>query len=130
MNDYIEIQVRKKAHELVLMIFRNRAFPKLENKFVIKMKDAASSIPAELFEAHACYNGNEKIKYFLRARGFLFEVKYYAELLYSMKLITNYNRKNIVFRVNLLDKLLLSMLKGLKIKGTETRNINYYFKTN
>lgn len=128
MREYVEIQARKKAHELVLLIFKDAAISKIRSKVATKLKDAASTIAAELFEAHGRYTLEEKVKYLSKARGYLYEVRYYIELLNDLEKITPKSKRSYFTKIDLLDKLLLSMIKDYKRSDKTISNINYFYK--
>jgi len=111
MQNYIEIQSRKKSHELALMVYRNLNLNS-RNKIFSKIKTSADSIPAELFEAHGRLFDDEKLKHVSSARGYLFEVKYYVNLLSDLGKINRYIKRQMVLKIDLLDKLLLSMIRN------------------
>lgn len=114
MKDYVEIQSRRKAHELVLMIYMSLGLANPRNKAYMKLKDSVDSIPAELYEAHGRLFEDEKLKHISRARGHLYEVKYYIDFLTELGKMNRYVKRQTILKVELLDKLLLSMIRSKK----------------
>jgi len=131
MRDYIEIQARKKAHELVLLVFKDKGLNSMKSRIANKLKDAVSNVPAELFEAHVRFTDIEKIKYVLRARENLQEIRYYVGLLKDLKEISAICRNKYFLKIDLLDKLLIIMIKnGQKKETSRGTRINYFYKFN
>lgn len=129
MYEYIEIQLRKKAHELVLLIYKDKVLGDLNDKVVEKLKDAISSVPAEIFEAHGRYSDAEKIRFLSKARGYLYESRYYLELLRDLKKISKASASRFISKVDLLDKLILSMIKdSRRERSSERTRVNYFYK--
>lgn len=128
MIDYVEIQARKKAHDLVLMIFKDKTLNIGKGKVVSKLKDAASNVPAELFEAHARFSDKEKLKYIVKARGFLQETRYYFELLKDLNRISLKPKNKYLSKIDLLDRLFIIMIKNCKEEKLRNTNINYFYK--
>ncbi len=82
-----DLEVWKKAHKLVLHIYRlTRDFPK-EEKFglVSQMRRAAVSIPANLAEGFKKRTSKDKSNFYNIAQGSLEELRYYLILSKDLK---------------------------------------------
>lgn len=112
MGNYVEIQARKKAHELVLMTFRGFKFRSADIKQFERLKNSISNIPAELYEAHGRLFNDEKLKHISKARGHLYEARYYLNLFDDLGKINKMFKQEIFIKIELLDKLLLSMIRN------------------
>lgn len=112
MGNYVEIQSRRKAHEIVLLVHRLVCQSKLKGKDIEKLKNSSSNAAAELFEAHGRIFEDEKIRHISRSRGYLYEAKYYINLLNEIGRINKYVKRNILLKIDLLDKLLISMIRN------------------
>lgn len=112
MGNYVEIQSRRKAHEIVLLVHRLVCQSKLKGKDIEKLKNSSSNVAAELYEAHGRIFEDEKIKHISKSRGYLYEAKYYINLLNDIGRINRYVKKDMVLKIDLLDKLLISMIRN------------------
>jgi four helix bundle protein len=113
MKEYLEQQLKKKAHELVMIIFKvvNRAHG---NKgAVLSLRQTVSKIPVAIFEGQARQFDEDKVRYFTNARNAVFETRYYLDLLYNGKGISYYSYRQCCSKVDLLDKLLVSRIHSI-----------------
>lgn len=125
MKEYLEQQLKKKAHELVMATFRLVTRLKGQKGPAISLRKSVSKIPTAIFEGQAREFSEDKFRYFVEARNSLFEAKYYLDLLYSEKVITYYSYKNIITKLELLDKLLVSRIRAIdKHKAKEEYKIS------
>lgn len=116
MKGYIEIQARRKAHELVVLAYRTLKTMK-NNKNSESLKNSLSSLAAELYEAHGRLFDDEKIKHISKSRGYLYESKYYLNLLTEIGKLNKYTKNQLILKIDLLDKLLISMIKDRERYG-------------
>lgn len=112
MSGYIEVMARKKAHELVLLVYNILKLKELKGKDIENLKASVSNLAAELFEAHGRLFADEKIKHISKSRGYLYEVKYYLNLLNDLGKMNRYNIRQLNLKIELLDKLLLGMIRS------------------
>ena len=120
MKEYLEQQLKKKAHELVMTTFSVVARLKGQKGPAVSLRKSVSKIPTAIFEGQARDFSEDKFRYFVEARNALFEAKYYLDLLYSEQVITYYSYKNIVTKLELLDKMLVSRIRAIdKYKAKE-----------
>ncbi len=113
MKEYLEQQLKKKAHELVMVTFRLVSRLKGQKGPAVSLRRSVAKIPTSIFEGQARDFSEDKLRYFTEARNALFEAKYYLDLLYSEQAITYYSYKNVATRVELLDKLLVSRIRAI-----------------
>ncbi len=76
-NDFTDLRIWQKAHELTLKIYRLTAsFPK-EEKYglVSQLRRAAVSVEANIAESHGRYHYAEVVNFLLDARGSITEVQ-------------------------------------------------------
>lgn len=116
MKEYLEQQLKKKAHELVMIVFRVAARAKGNKGPVILLRKAAGKIPTAIFEGQSRVFDEDKLRYFSEARNALFEAKYYLDLLYNKDSISYYSYKQVLTKTDLLDKLLVSRIRAVDKK--------------
>jgi len=77
-----ELEVWKKAHELVLEIYRvTSGFPKAEAFGIVdQLGRAAYSVPANIVEGQSRHTTKEYMQFLYQARGSLEEVRYFLLL--------------------------------------------------
>ena len=68
MGNYVEIQSRRKAHEIVLLVHRLICQSKLKGKDIENLKNSSSNVAAELYEAHGRIFEDEKIKHISKSK--------------------------------------------------------------
>jgi four helix bundle protein len=113
MKEYLEQQLKKKAHELVMLTFRAVARAKGQKGAAISLRQTVSKIPVAIFEGQARDFDEDKIRYFSGARSAVFEARYYLDLLYNNQAITYYSYRQIASRLDLLDKVLVSRINSI-----------------
>lgn len=113
MREYIEQQLKKKAHELVMTVFRVSSRAKKNKSAAISLRQIVSKIPVAVFEGQARDYDEDKMKYFSDVRNSIFEARYYLDLLYSSNAITYYSYKQTENRLSLLDKMVVSRIRSL-----------------
>jgi four helix bundle protein len=113
MKEYLEQQLKKKAHELVMITFRVVARAKGQKGAAISLRQTVSKIPAAIFEGQAREFGEDKIRYFSGARSAVFEARYYLDLLQNGPAITYYSYRQIASRLDLLDKVLVARITSI-----------------
>jgi len=85
-KDFVDLEVWQKGKDLTIAIYKlSSAFPKEEIYGITsQMKRAALSVPANIAEGFGRFHFMDKAKFFLNARGSLYELK--SHLLISMDL--------------------------------------------
>jgi four helix bundle protein len=76
-KDFIDLEVWQKGKDLTITIYRlTSVFPKEEIYGITsQMKRAALSVPANIAEGFGRFHFMDKAKFFLNARGSLYELK-------------------------------------------------------
>jgi four helix bundle protein len=112
MKEYLEQQLKKKAHELVMVVFRSVSKVKGHKGPVFSLRKTVSKIPVAIFEGQSRDFEEDKMKYFTQARNAVFEARYYLDLLYSEKAMSYYAYQKAGSKLDLLDKMLVSMIRS------------------
>jgi four helix bundle protein len=113
MKEYLEQQLKKKAHELVMAVFRVASRAKGNKGAALSLRQTVSKIPVAIFEGQAREFDEDKVKYFSEARNAVFEARYYLDLLYNGQGITYYSYHQCSGKLDLLDKMLVSRLHAV-----------------
>ncbi len=113
MKEYLEQQLKKKAHELVMVVFAVVSRIKGNKGPAISLRKVVSKIPTSIFEGQAREFQEDKLKYFIEARGAIFEARYYLDILYSDENISYYSYQKCTTKVDLLDKMLISRIRSI-----------------
>lgn len=120
MKEYLEQQLKKKAHEIVMFAYRVATRAKGAKAAALSLKKSASKIPLAIFEGQARVFDEDKVRYFSEARNALFEVRYYLDVLYKEKSVSYYSYGQLNSRLDLLDKMLVARIGAVdkrKAKG-------------
>lgn len=113
MKEYLEQQLKKKAHELVMTVFRVAGRAKKNKNAAVSLRQTISKIPAAIFEGQARDFDEDKLRYFSATRNSIFEARYYLDLLYSDRAISYYSYNQVASKLNLLDKMVVSRIRSL-----------------
>lgn len=113
MKEYLEQQLKKKAHELVLATFRVVSRTKGVKGAALSLRKAASKVPIAIFEGQSRSFDEDKIRYFSAARSATYEGRYYLDVLYRERAISYYSYKQLATRLDLLDKLIVSRIGSI-----------------
>lgn len=113
MKEYLELQLKKKAHELVMLAFKVVSRAKGNKGAALSLRQTVSKIPVAVFEGQSRDFDEDKIKYFSMARSAAFEARYYLDLLYKGKGISYYSYRELSSRLNLFDKVLVSRIQSI-----------------
>lgn len=125
MREYLEQQLKKKAHELVMITFRVVARAKGSRGLAVSLRKSVGKIPTAIFDAQSRDFTEDKLKYFIEARNAIFEAKYYLDLLYRESSISYYGYRNVSTKIDLLDKMLVSRIRAIdKRKAKEEYKIS------
>lgn len=91
LEDFRQLNVWKKAHKLVLDIYKLTAKLPSEEKFGLtsQMRRAAVSVPANIAEGFKKRGKPDKARFYNIAQGSLEELRYYLILSKDLQLITN-----------------------------------------
>lgn len=112
MKRFEELMVWKKAHQLVLEVYRvTQRFPVEERYGLInQMRRAAVSVPANIVEGHKRSSRREFVYFMTVAEGSLEEVKYDLRLGKDLHYITDESTRGLCDRTEEVGR----MLYGLK----------------
>lgn len=115
----MEQQLKRKAHELVMIVFRVAGRAKKHKSAAVSLRQTVSKIPAAIFEGQARDFDEDKLRYFSAARNSIFEARYYLDFLYSGNAISYYSYKRVASKIALLDKMVVSRIRALDKQVTK-----------
>ena len=112
MKNYKDLIVWKKAHAIVLYVYRQTAgFPKGEQyNLTSQIRRAATSIPTNLAEGCGKFTQLDFAKYLQIALGSSHEVEYLAFLSHELGYIKDDHYKNLNSQVNEVKAMLISLV--------------------
>lgn len=113
MKEYLEQQLKKKSHELVMVVFSVVSRIKGNTGPAISLRKVVSKIPTSIFEGQAREFQEDKLKYFIEARNAIFEARYYLDILYRDGSVSYYSYQKCSSKVDLLDKMLVSRIRSI-----------------
>ena len=119
MQDFRELKVWEKGHELVLAVYRSTAtFPKAELfGLTSQMRRSAVSIPANVAEG-CCRGGDTEFARFLQiAMASSSELKYYLMLAHDLEFMSAADSQQLIEQVNEVQKMLASLIRRLRAKS-------------
>jgi four helix bundle protein len=111
-----ELEVWKKAHELVLEIYRvTSGFPKAEAFGIAdQLRQAAYSVPANIVEGQSRHTTKEYMQFFYQARGSLEEVRYFLLLSKDLGYLKGDVYGRLEEEYETVSKLLKGLIKSLR----------------
>ena len=114
--NYEDLDVFKKAHNLVLKIYQiTENFPAKEQfRIVSQMIKAAYSIPANIAEGSSRNTTKEYLNYLFISRGSLNELKYFLKLSKDLNYVSEDTFKQFENKCNEVGKLLNGLINSLK----------------
>jgi four helix bundle protein len=112
-NDFIDLAVWKKSHELTLEIYKlTKIFPNEERFGLIQqMRRAAVSVPANIAEGFKRKGLKDKIHFYNIAQGSLQELRYYLILGKDLEYIND--SKNFWGLTDEIGKMLNGLIKSI-----------------
>jgi four helix bundle protein len=116
MQDFRELRVWGKGHELALAVYQTTAqFPREERYgLTSQMRRCAVSIPANVAEG-CCRTGDPEFARFAQiAMGSASELRYYCILAHDLELFGQGDYKRLEEMVNEVQKMLASLIKTLR----------------
>jgi len=114
--DFYQLDAWKKNHHLTLTIYKaSKKFPK-DEKFglISQLRRAASSVTANIAEGFGRYHYNDKVRFYLQARGSLKEVQNFIYLAQDLNYLTKSSAKNIWEQSKDCEKLINGLIKSIK----------------
>ena len=122
MQDFRELKVWARAHELTLAVYRaTREFPR-EELFGLcsQMRRSAASIPANIAEG-CCRSGDAEFARFAQiAAGSASELKYYAILAGDLHLVSSPLACRLTEQADEILRMLASLIKTLRRKQAKS----------
>jgi four helix bundle protein len=118
MQNYKDLIVWKKAHALVLYVYKLTIdYPKVEQfNLTSQLRRAATSIPTNLAEGCGKYTQSDLANYLQTALGSSNEVEYLALLSYELGYMKDDSFKNMASQVNEVKAMLISLIKKIRKK--------------
>ncbi len=116
MQDFRQLLVWQKAHDLTLAVYRStQSFPR-EELYVLtsQMRRAALSIPANVAEG-CCRSGDIEFARFLQiAMGSASELEYHSLLAHDLELLSAADYERLVGAVTEVKRMLASLIRKLR----------------
>lgn len=116
MQDFRNLRVWQKAHELTLAVYKTtRPFPKEEMYgLTSQMRRAAASVPANLAEG-CCRQGDTEFGRFAQiALGSVSELEYHLLLSRDLELLSNAEHERLARMVEEVKRMLISFIQTLR----------------
>jgi four helix bundle protein len=116
MEDFKDLRVWAKAHELTLAVYqKTRAFPKEETYgLTSQLRRASASMGADIAEGCGRRFDAEMKRFVQIARGSANEVEYYLLLAKDLEFLTHEEHKNLEAKVIEIQRMLASLVQSLK----------------
>lgn len=114
-----ELEVWKKAHELVLEIYRvTSGFPKAEAFGIAdQLRRPAYSVPASVVEGQSRHTTKEYVQFLYHARGSVEEVRYFLLLSKDLGYLKEDVSQHLEEEYEAVSKLLNGLIKSLRGAG-------------
>lgn len=115
-KNFYDLEAWQKAHELTLEIYKTTAgFPK-EELFGLtsQLRRAASSVTANIAEGFGRYHFNDKIKFYIQARGSIVEVQSFLILSKDLSYIDLNQCKESGKKSKEVEKLINGLVRSLE----------------
>jgi four helix bundle protein len=119
MQNYKDLNVWKKAHALVLYVYKQTTgFPKAEQfNLTSQLRRAATSIPTNLAEGCGKFTQSDLANYLQTALGSSNEVEYLAFLSHELGYMKDDSFKNLAAQVNEVKAMLISLITKVRKKS-------------
>jgi four helix bundle protein len=116
MKNYKDLLVWKKAHELVLYVYKQTStFPNDEKyNLTTQIRRAATSVPTNIAEGCGRFTQRDFAQYLQVAFGSSHEVEYLVFLSYELGYLTDEHYKNLHVQVNEVKAMLISLLNKVR----------------
>ena len=118
MQDFRQLKVWEKGHQLTLAVYRaTRSFPKEETYgLVSQLRRSCASIPANIAEGSGRSGDAEFARFIQIAVGSASETEYHLLLARDLTLLSEADYKSLESEVITLKKMLISLIKKLRAK--------------
>jgi four helix bundle protein len=115
MEDFKDLKVWTKAHELTLAVYRRtRVFPKETYGLTSQLRRAAASIGANIAEGCGRRSDGEMKRFLQIARGSASELEYHFLLARDLQLLDNGEFKNLEGKVLEVQRMLAPLVQRLQ----------------
>jgi four helix bundle protein len=116
MKNYRDLNVWKKAHELVLLIYKyTKTFPKEEQfNLISQLRRAGTSIPTNIAEGCGKFTQRDFANYLQTSQGSTQEVEYLLFLSYDLGYLKHDDYKGLDLQVNEVKAMLISLIKKVR----------------
>ena len=117
-RDYKDLEVWKKSHELVIVMYKiTKDFPKFENYgLASQLRRASYSVPANIAEGAAQNSEKEFLQFLSIASGSASELDTLIELLYELNSIDEFLKVDLLNQINKVSALLSGLKKNIYLK--------------
>ncbi len=124
MQDYQNLKVWQKSHELVLSLYKTTAkFPKEEQYgLTSQIRRSAASIPANIAEGSARSGDPEFTRFLYIAQASASELDYHLLLCRDLKLLSSADYETFAESLNHIRRMLTSLIKTLNPKPLPSSN--------
>jgi len=114
-----DLKVLKKAHELVLQIYKiTKKYPNDEKyRLIDQICRAASSVPTNIAEGHGRKTKKEFIQFLTISRGSVEEVKYLLLLSKDLNFISSELYLELIYGYDQVGKMLNGLINSLRKSG-------------
>jgi four helix bundle protein len=116
MKNYKDLNVWRKAHELVLAIYKiTKSFPKEERfNLISQLRRAGTSIPTNIAEGCGKFTQRDFARFLQNAQGSSQEVEYLSFLSYELGYLKEDDFKALDSNVNEVKAMLIGLLKKIR----------------
>lgn len=116
MKNYKDLNVWRKAHELVLLIYKlTKKFPREEQfNLISQMRRAGTSIPTNIAEGCGKYTQRDFANYLQTAQGSSQEIEYLSFLSYELGYLKEDDYRVLDINVNEVKAMLISLIKKVR----------------
>jgi four helix bundle protein len=117
MEDFKDLRVWAKAHELTLAVYqKTRAFPKEEMYgLTSQLRRASASVGANIAEGCGRRSDAEMRRFVQIARGSANEVEYHLLLAKDLNLLTADEHRDLEMKVLEIERMLAALVQSLKV---------------
>lgn len=115
-KEFYNLEVWKKANALTVKIYQiTNKFPRDERfSLTDQMRRAASSISANIAEGFNRYHSNDKIRFYLNARGSAGESKSHVHLSKDLKYITEIDANVLISELGEIEMMINGLINSLR----------------
>lgn len=117
-NQFEKLEVWKKSHQFVLLIYKlTKKFPKEEKYGLVdQMRRSSSSVATNIVEGNERKSEKEFIQFLYTAKASLAETKYHLILSKDLEYINVTDYENLIIEANIIGKMITNLIKYLRSK--------------